>query len=112
MPVALTPGFWPHDDVLVELPPSSWLALVLELVALAAPLAAVLDVLELLLLPHRREQQRRADQHGQRDARAHAQRMVVLPHLCPPPRNDSVDPPRFGEATDLIRARRLYATGA
>ena len=51
VPVALTPGFGPHDDVLVE--PVLALAvvpLVLELVALEAPL---LDVVELLLLlPH------------------------------------------------------------
>jgi len=53
VPVAFTPGFLPHDDVLTELVLELALALVLELVALDAPLAplAALLVLE-LLLPH------------------------------------------------------------
>ena len=51
MPVALTPGFLPHDDVLTELVLELVVALALELVALDAPLAAVLELLE-LLLPH------------------------------------------------------------
>ena len=44
VPVALAPGFGPHDDVLVE---TAALELVLELVV---PLAAALLVVELLLL--------------------------------------------------------------
>ena len=41
-PVALTPGLGPHDDVLLE-PVLALAVLVLELVALDAPLAAVLE---------------------------------------------------------------------
>jgi len=50
VPVAFTPGFLPQADVLLE----PVLALVLELVALDAPLAALLELVELLelLLPH------------------------------------------------------------
>lgn len=48
VPVAATPGFGPHDDVLVEL--AVVLAPELELVALDAPLEPVLELL--LLLPH------------------------------------------------------------
>jgi len=50
VPVAFTPGFLPQADVLLE----PVLALVLELVALDAPLAALLEPVELLelLLPH------------------------------------------------------------
>ena len=79
VPVALTPGFGPHDDVLVE--PVLALAvvpLVLALVALEAPL---LDVVELLLLlPHPASTSMRADEHGQRAGPAQAQRLVVRPH--------------------------------
>jgi hypothetical protein len=48
-PVALTPGLGPHDEVLVE--PVLALAVVLELVALDAPLELLLVLLVLLLLP-------------------------------------------------------------
>ena len=51
VPVAATPGFLPHDDVLTELVLELVVAPALELVALDPPLAAVLEVLE-LLLPH------------------------------------------------------------
>ena len=51
VPVAATPGFLPHEDVLAELVLAELVvALVLELVALDAPLLDVV-VLE-LLLPH------------------------------------------------------------
>jgi hypothetical protein len=54
VPVALTPGFLPHADVLVDPLLVLAAAVVLELVALDAPLAAVLELAELLelLLPH------------------------------------------------------------
>jgi hypothetical protein len=51
VPVAATPGFGPHEDVLVEL--AVVLAPELELVELDAPLEPLLAlVLLLLLLPH------------------------------------------------------------
>jgi hypothetical protein len=50
VPVAATPGFLPHVEVLVELV-LAVVALALELVALDPPLAAALEVLLLLLLP-------------------------------------------------------------
>jgi hypothetical protein len=50
VPVAATPGFLPQADVLTELVLELVVALALELVALDPPLAAVLELLE--LLPH------------------------------------------------------------
>ena len=44
VPVAVTPGFLPHADVLTELVLELVVALALELVALDAPLAAVLEL--------------------------------------------------------------------
>jgi len=54
VPVAFTPGFLPQADVLLEPVLALALVLVLELVALDAPLAALLELVELLelLLPH------------------------------------------------------------
>ncbi|HYB29225.1 MAG TPA: hypothetical protein VEF89_21610 [Solirubrobacteraceae bacterium] len=49
VPVAFTPAFGPHEEVLVEL--AAALAVVLELDALDAALEA-LEVVLLLLLPH------------------------------------------------------------
>jgi len=54
VPVSFTPGFLPQADVLLEPVLALALVLVLELVALDAPLAALLELVELLelLLPH------------------------------------------------------------
>src|ERR1700733_10939711 len=49
VPVALTPAFGPHDEVLLE--PAAALAVVLELVALDAPLELLVLLVLLLLLP-------------------------------------------------------------
>jgi hypothetical protein len=101
VPVALTPGFGPHDDVLVEAVLALVVALVLELVALDAPLAALLDVVELLLLPHPAS----TSITPTNTARAPVQRRrsawwYVL--TSTPPRNDLVDPP-------LLARRRSYS---
>jgi hypothetical protein len=96
--------------VLVEAVLALVVALVLELVALDAPLAALLDVVELLLLPHPAS----TSIAPTNTARAPVQRRrsawwYVL--TSTPPRNDLVDPPllaRRGSYSGLV----LYATHA
>src|SRR5580693_730145 len=51
VPVALTPGFLPHEDVLVEPVLAAVVPLVLELVALDAGAVLLAELVLLLLLP-------------------------------------------------------------
>src|ERR1700733_8672715 len=98
VPVALTPGFGPHDEVLVE----AVLALVVPLVLeLDAPLAALLDVVELLLLlPHPASTSTAPTSTA--SAQVQRRRSASWYFLTStPPRNDLVDPPLWRGA-DLI----------
>jgi hypothetical protein len=111
VPVALTPGFGPHDDVLVDAVLALVVALALELDALDAPLALLLgvDVL-LLLLP----QPASTSIAPTSTASAPVQRRrsawwYVL--TSTPPRNDLVDPPRLARRRSYS-GLVLYATYA
>jgi hypothetical protein len=88
VPVAATPGLGPHDDVLVEPVLAVVLALVLELVALDAPLEP-LEVLLLLLPQPASTSSAPTNTASTMLARRLGARLYTLT-LCPPPRNDSV----------------------
>jgi hypothetical protein len=82
----------PHDDVLVEPVLAVVLALVLELVALDAPLEPLEVLLELLLLllpQPASTSSAPTNTASTMPARRLGARLYTLT-LCPPPRNDSV----------------------
>jgi hypothetical protein len=93
VPVALTPGFLPHAEVLLLAPPE--LALVVALV-LAAPLGAALELLLLLLLPQPASTRTAPTSTASAMlVRRRSGLSSVLTSVLSS--NDLVEPPRFGE---------------
>ena len=107
VPVAATPGFLPHDDVLVLPPLEPELAAVVALVLDALLASRCPTLVLLLLLPQPASTNAPTSAASAKLVRS-AQRLVIRPHLLSSSsENDSVDPPRFGEATILFTPRAV-----
>jgi hypothetical protein len=104
VPVALTPGFGPHDDVLVEAVLALVVALVLELDALDAPLLGVVELLPLLPQPASASAAPTSTASPPAERRRSPWWYVLT---STPPQNDLVESAPVGEATILFRTRAV-----